>query len=231
MHKKFLPVFFIVPLTIIIPMAFGQTTTGLTLTPSSGFVGTQVTFDTSGFFPRQLDIIWDKTLLTTTPVMNPLSGSFIVPSTNLGKHTITAIIHQCANIDLCQHASANFIVIPTPQPKNPSFSSVHISPTSIKKGQSFTAYYVINNPNSSPIQVGLGLSISPAGLSREIDDYYNDKVITVHPGSDTYSRAFTNTKQSPGLYDVAYGIWSGIPGKSTFIKSTGWISRTLTINP
>jgi subtilase family serine protease len=77
--------------------------------------------------------------------------------------------------------------------QNPTLgSNPYLDPTSVQTGQSFTAYYYISNPNSFSINVGLGCSIRLVGTSGDgISDIPNDKIVSVSPGSNWYSRSFT----------------------------------------
>ncbi|MDO9098432.1 MAG: hypothetical protein Q7U60_09960, partial [Candidatus Methanoperedens sp.] len=114
--------------------------------------------------------------------------------------------------------------------QNPILSSTSISPSSVLPGQSFTGYYVINNPNSASVNVGLGLSIRRSGTYGEIVDKSNDVVISAAPGTNTYSRTFTvSSSASAGSYDVAQAIWSGSPGTGTQYATSGWKSVVLTV--
>ena len=105
---------------------------------------------------------------------------------------------------------------------SPSFAGgSYISPTTIAAGGSITAYFFITNPNSFPIQVGLGMSITPTGANNWISDPYNDVVITISPGTNVYSRSFdVPSYAAAGSYDLTLAIWSGPPGSSNQYDST-----------
>jgi hypothetical protein len=110
-----------------------------------------------------------------------------------------------------------------------TLDNYYISPTSVHPGESFTAYYYVNNPCPFSISVGLGLSIrSPGGTVYS--DPAHDTVVTVSPGSYWFSRLFTVPSSAPtGLYSVFWGIWSGTPGSSRNWGGTGWVSGQLTV--
>jgi hypothetical protein len=111
-----------------------------------------------------------------------------------------------------------------------SLSGSSISPTTAAAGDTITAYYYINNPNSFPIQVGLGMSIRPVGTDSEVTDPSNDVVLTVSPGTGLYTRIFSvPTYAAAGDYEWVLAIWSGSPGSSAQFDSTGW-QGGLTIN-
>jgi len=114
---------------------------------------------------------------------------------------------------------------------SPSFAQgSYITPTSIAAGGTITAYYSVTNPTSSPIQVGLGMSIQPSGSGNPVSDPSNDVVVTVYPGTNTYSRSFNvPSYAAPGSYDWVLAIWSGAPGSSNQYDSTGWQTGGLTV--
>jgi len=112
----------------------------------------------------------------------------------------------------------------------PKIISTSISPTTISPSQSFTGHYEINNPTSYNMNVGLGLGIRPSGTNGEIVDTPHDVVISVAPGTNTYSRTFiVPSGASGGSYDVAQAIWSGQPGSSTQYATSGWKNTILTV--
>jgi hypothetical protein len=106
----------------------------------------------------------------------------------------------------------------------PYFSGgTYISPMTVAAGGTITAYFSITNPNSYSIQVGLGMSIRPAGTDNEISDRSNDVAVTLSPGTNTYTRNFNvPTYTSPGSYEWVLAIWSGSPGSSNQYANTGW---------
>ena len=107
--------------------------------------------------------------------------------------------------------------------------SYYLSPTSVHPGESFTAYYYVNNPCPFSVNVGLGLSIqSPGGTVYS--DPAHDNVVAVSPGYSWISRSFSVSGSAPaGSYSVYWGIWSGAPGNSRSWGGTGWVSGQLTV--
>jgi len=110
-----------------------------------------------------------------------------------------------------------------------TLDNYYISPTSVHPGESFTAYYYVNNPCPFSINVGLGLSIlSPGGTIY--NDPAHDIIVTISPGFSWVSRLFNVPSSAPtGLYSVAWGIWSGTPGSSRCWGGSGWVSGQLTV--
>jgi hypothetical protein len=110
-----------------------------------------------------------------------------------------------------------------------TLDNYYISSTSVHPGESFTAYYYVNNPCPFSIYVGLGLSIQSSG-GTVYSDPAHDTVVTVSPGSSWFSRLFNVPSSAPtGLYSVAWGIWSSTPGNSRNLGGTGWVSGQLTV--
>jgi len=106
----------------------------------------------------------------------------------------------------------------------PYFSGgTYLSPTTVAAGGTVTAYFSITNPNSYPVQVGLGMSIRPVGTDNEISDPNNDIVVLASSGTNTYTRTFyVPTYASAGSYEWILAIWSGSPGSSNQYANTGW---------
>ena len=84
-----------------------------------------------------------------------------------------------------------------------------IYPNAASAGDELTFVFNIDNPFSNEISdVRLGARIRTHDLQGEwIDDMSNDKVITLKPGANDYSRAFkTSDGLSDGLYDVEWVV-------------------------
>ena len=221
------------------------TLAGATINPGSGPSGTTFTFkisytDADGDFPSKRTISVDGGSATTlsetnSSDLNVKDGKdyqFVTSSLGLGSHSAVFRFNDgsSGHTDVTSSVSGPNVTVAAPTLS----SSSYVTPNSLDRGSSFTAWYLITNPNSSSISVGLGASIRPVGSSGNgLADPSHDTTVSVSPGIHWYSRLFaTSTSSSVGSYQTVLAIWSGAPGTSTQYASTGWRNDlTLTAPP
>lgn len=110
---------------------------------------------------------------------------------------------------------------------NPSISrdNSYISPSTLKQGDTFTAYFNVNNQNSNSVKIGLGVTIRNKNTQVEYYDVSHDTTVWINSGTSTQSRLFKIPDNIPvGDYEYVFAIWSELPPNGTWFGSTGWKS-------
>src|SRR3989304_2661057 len=149
---------------------------------------------------------------------------YTVPFQGKGS-TISLNYHDCNYGDNSGSFTVQIYGPSTPPPSaNPSIVSYSFSPTVVHPGDTITATITVNNPNTSPVNVGLGMSIRLIG-GAGISDGAHDIQMPAAPGTNQLSRQFAiPLSASLGNYEVGVGLWSGQPGGSTGIDFPPWKS-------
>ena len=162
----------------------------------------------------------DGTAVTNTARIKWIDGYYNeIEGTDLGCHgnltsSTTAYLHN------------PFVV--------PDITSQSLSTTTANPGETITFSYQINNPNSFNVDVTLGAQIRPSASSAWIDDWNNDKDVTLPPGTSSHSRQYqippngnVSDPASSGTYDAIWVIFE--PGNSANIYDTATDSQGLQI--
>ncbi|KPK63585.1 MAG: hypothetical protein AMK73_05020 [Planctomycetes bacterium SM23_32] len=90
-------------------------------------------------------------------------------------------------------------------------SNCFVVPTTVAPGDRLTVYYLINNPGSSMLSVGLWAGIRRNGTTEWTSDTAHDTYVTKPPGITMHTRYFyVPTDAASGSYDVAWKIWETI---------------------
>ena len=103
-----------------------------------------------------------------------------------------------------------------------------VIPSTARIGTTLTLnYFLFDN---DPREFWLGASIRPAGTTDAINDSVNDGSVSVYSGSGWYSRQFyLQPSIAPGAYDWDLAIWSGTPGQSRMVATSGWSNGGLRV--
>jgi len=103
-----------------------------------------------------------------------------------------------------------------------------IIPSTARTGTTLTLnYFLFDN---DPREFWLGATIRPAGTTYAINDSIDDESVSVYSGSGWYSRQFyLQPSIAPGAYDWDLVIWSGTPGQSKMIATSGWSNGGLRV--
>lgn len=75
------------------------------------------------------------------------------------------------------------------------------------------------------MKIGLGATLRDLS-GRELTDQVRDKIVPASPGSHWYDRSF-KVPPEEGIYDLAMAIWTGQPGTSIQLATTGWILNAI----
>jgi hypothetical protein len=110
-----------------------------------------------------------------------------------------------------------------------TLDNYNIDTTYANPGDTFTLGYYIDNPTPYTIDVGLGASIRDPS-NTIINDVTHDIIVSASSGAHWYYRDFTvPSSAQPGLYDIAWGIWSGTPGSSRWWGGSDWQINVLIV--
>jgi len=112
----------------------------------------------------------------------------------------------------------------------PILTGCSFYPATVNAGTSFTAQYTINDPNSFSVFVGLGAAIRQSSTGGSIVDATHENVISVAPGTGTYSRQLSTLTSLPtASYDWQVSLWTGSPRTTNQYTTSGWRSGGLQI--
>jgi len=111
-----------------------------------------------------------------------------------------------------------------------STSTAITPPITQTPGGHMRLWYHTYNPNSYSVDVILGASINIG--SSYYDDPSNDKVVTLSPGDDGYSRYFYVPSGVPtGSYTVIYAIWAtDWSVRYDIVSKSGWINMVSSVS-